>query len=139
MKQEDKANNRPNPTGIGTESDTGNKKYLKTGTDNETGTEPVEEPEKKCMEKNSDVGEGSEFTPSSSEEALALDIINSLGDDKDSLSLVTHYCKKHPREVIDQAWKEAKAVPPAKIKKSRGALFNYLVQKYAKERNDLGD
>jgi len=42
-------------------------------------------------------------------------------------------CRAYPLNVIEQALKEAKAVHPERIKKSRGALFVYLVKKYAQQ------
>lgn len=96
---------------------------------------------KEVSKSNSDRGEASEyehFVPQSAEEALALDIVNSLGERKDNLPLFIHYCKKYPRPIIERAWGEARQTPPSKIKKSRGALFNYLVQKYAKTTSDPG-
>jgi len=49
-------------------------------------------------------------------------------------------CRVYPLDVIEQALKEAKAVQPERIKKSRGALFVYLVKKYAQqEESHSGD
>ena len=42
-------------------------------------------------------------------------------------------CMQYPRDVVMRAFKEAQAIPAAKIKKSRGALFVYLTKKYAQE------
>jgi len=73
------------------------------------------------------------FVPQSAEEALALDIVNSLGEPRGNLPLFIAYCRKYPRPILERAWTEARHTPPSKIKKSRGALFNYLVQKHARE------
>lgn len=43
------------------------------------------------------------------------------------------YCKKYPIEVIQQAFIQARELPEEKVKKSRSALFFYLVKKYAPE------
>jgi len=49
-------------------------------------------------------------------------------------------CRVYPPDIIRQALKEAKAVHPERIKKSRGALFIYLVKKYAQqEESHSGD
>jgi hypothetical protein len=42
-------------------------------------------------------------------------------------------CRSYPRELILKAYNKTKAIPAEKIKKSRGALFVYLVKKYAQE------
>jgi hypothetical protein len=42
-------------------------------------------------------------------------------------------CRSYPRELILKAYNKAKAIPADKIKKSRGALFVYLIKKYAQE------
>ena len=76
------------------------------------------------------------FVPKTDNEALALDILLSLNDNKSNLPLYIHYCNTQPRVIIERAWKEAKAVAPAKIRKSKGALFNYLVSKYAAEESN---
>ena len=43
-------------------------------------------------------------------------------------------CKKHPLAIVYRAYAEARAVPLERIKKSRQALFFYLIKKYAHER-----
>ncbi|RIK82246.1 hypothetical protein DCC62_00445 [candidate division KSB1 bacterium] len=46
----------------------------------------------------------------------------------------------YPKSIIQQALSETTAVPEGKIKKSRGALFVYLIKKYAQEQQPrLGD
>lgn len=44
------------------------------------------------------------------------------------------YCQRYPMAVIWRAFTEVDQMPYERITKSKGALFNYLVQKYAKER-----
>jgi hypothetical protein len=63
---------------------------------------------------------------------LAMDIAAALGDHK-NLALYISYSKRYPASLLRRVLGEVKEIPPEKIKKSRGALFNYLVQKYAKE------
>lgn len=47
------------------------------------------------------------------------------------------YCQRYPMKIIWRAFIEVQHIPPDRIRKSKGALFNYLVQKYAKEYNEL--
>jgi len=63
---------------------------------------------------------------------LAMDIATALGDHK-NLALYISYSRKYPIWLLRKVLGEVKEIPSEKIKKSRGALFNYLVQKYAKE------
>jgi hypothetical protein len=63
---------------------------------------------------------------------LAMDIATALGDYK-NLALYISYSRRYPVSLLRKVLGEVKEIPPEKIKKSRGALFNYLVQKYAKE------
>jgi len=43
-------------------------------------------------------------------------------------------CEDYPLDVINRAFAATKAVPERQIRKSRGALFTYLVKKYAQEK-----
>ena len=56
-------------------------------------------------------------------------------DDLKNLPLYKNYCQKFPAGMILNAFHRAKETPLNKIKTSRGALFNFLVQLYAKRRN----
>jgi len=62
--------------------------------------------------------------------AIALEICQTFKDEK-NLPLYLAYIKKYEMGIIKQAFKEAMKPPANKIKKTRGALFNYLVQYYA--------
>lgn len=50
-----------------------------------------------------------------------------------SLPYFEKLCRSYPRELILKAYKDTKSIPSEKIKKSRGALFVYLVKKYGQE------
>lgn len=63
---------------------------------------------------------------------LAMDIAQAL-EDQENLALYISYCRKYPLPLLRKVLGEVKEIPAERIKKSRGALFNYLVQKYAKE------
>jgi len=69
------------------------------------------------------------FTPKTKEELLALDLARGL-DDLKALPLYLAYARKYSEGALRRALSEARAVPAAQIKKSRGALFNHLIQKY---------
>ena len=55
----------------------------------------------------------------------------------DSAALVKYLacCQKYPAPVIYKAYGVAQATPAEKIKKSRAALFFYLIKKYAHHTN----
>ena len=63
---------------------------------------------------------------------LAMDIAAALAD-QENIALYISYCQKYPMSLLKRVVGEVREIPPEKIKKSRGALFNYLVQKYAKK------
>jgi hypothetical protein len=73
-----------------------------------------------------------DFTPKTKQDRLAWTIAQGLGEQEFVAifrSLVLHY----PEKVIQRAYEEALAFPAAKVRKSRGAIFNYLVKKYARQ------
>ncbi len=65
-------------------------------------------------------------------ELLALDLAESLND-LQGLPLYLTYSKKYPESFLRKILGEVKEVPLVEIKKSKGALFNYLVKKYDKK------
>ena len=65
------------------------------------------------------------------QDRLAERIAADLGDTK-NLALYQSYCRRYPAPVILKAYIRAKEAPPEKIRKSRGALFNFLVKLYVK-------
>jgi len=70
------------------------------------------------------------FKPTNQQESLGLEIAQNLCD-INNLPLYLAYCQKYPTEIIFKAYGQAKEMPADKIKKSRGALFTYLVKFYA--------
>lgn len=71
--------------------------------------------------------------PKSREEQLAWDIAQALND-KENLGLYISYCRKYSERIIWRAFGETKEISTDKIKKSKGALFTYLVKKYSKKK-----
>lgn len=69
------------------------------------------------------------FRPRTRQELLALDLAEALNDRK-SLPLYLSYAKKYPEPLLRMLLGEVKEIPPEKIKKSRGALFSYLIKKH---------
>jgi hypothetical protein len=72
------------------------------------------------------------FEPTNEKELLALDIAYKLND-LANLPLYLSYANKYPETILRKACGEVMEVPIIKIKRTRGALFNHLVQRYAKE------
>jgi biotin operon repressor len=76
-----------------------------------------------------------DFKPETREELLALDLATALNDLK-ALPLYLSYSKKYPEHFLRRIASEVKDIPDNKIKKGRGALFNYIIQKYAQKKSD---
>ena len=72
-------------------------------------------------------------SPQSKRELLAQTIAQAFND-TEQISLYLNYCKKYPLALVLRAYAEAKSIPPAQIKKSRAAIFFYLIKKYGHER-----
>ena len=73
------------------------------------------------------------FAPKPKEELLALDLADELNDRK-NLSLYLHYARCYPESFLRRVLGEVKEIPIERIKKSKAALFTYLVKKYAKNK-----
>ncbi|MFQ6031846.1 MAG: helix-turn-helix domain-containing protein [Candidatus Zixiibacteriota bacterium] len=72
------------------------------------------------------------FRPKTRQELLALDLADALNDHK-GLALYLSYARKYPESLLRKVLGEVKEIPVEKIKKSRAALFNYLIKQYAKK------
>lgn len=72
------------------------------------------------------------------EDSLAIEICHTFKD-QSNLPLYLSYVRKYPAEIIQKAFKEALKLPSNKVKKTRGALFNYLVQYYAGKQHNPQD
>ena len=64
---------------------------------------------------------------------LALDLADELNDRK-NLSLYLRYTRKYPESFLRRVLGEVKEIPFERIKKSKAAIFSYLVKKYADKR-----
>ena len=73
------------------------------------------------------------FKPKTKEELLSVDLAKELNDRK-NLPLYLHYAKKYPELFLRKVLSEVKEIPAERIKKSKAALFSYLVKKYADKR-----
>ena len=73
------------------------------------------------------------FIPRTKEDLLALDLADELNDRK-NLSLYLHCAKKYPEPFLRRVLGEVKEIPTERIKKSKAALFTYLVKKYAENK-----
>jgi biotin operon repressor len=72
-----------------------------------------------------------EFRPQTKEELLALDAASALNDFK-SLPLYLKYAQMLPEPLIRQKLSWIKQIPEENIKRSRAALFNWVIKKYVK-------
>lgn len=65
-------------------------------------------------------------------ELLALDLATTL-DDIQALPLYISYARKYPEHFLRRILGVVREIPPEKVKRSRGALFNFLVQKHGRQ------
>ena len=72
-----------------------------------------------------------EFIPRTREELLAYDLSQALND-RNGLALYLSYSKRFPESLLRQTLGEVMEIPQEMIKKSRAALFNYLISKHDK-------
>ena len=54
-------------------------------------------------------------------------------NDEANLGLYLNYCKKYPERIVVKAFITVRRTPDEKIKKSRGALFTYLVKQFVEQ------
>ena len=80
---------------------------------------------------NSNSHPSKQHNPRTKEELLAWDLASALND-MEGIPLYLSYARKYPEQFLRGVLAVALNIPVAKIKKSRGALFNYLVQKHGK-------
>lgn len=72
------------------------------------------------------------FSPKSRVDLLALEIAVALKDEA-HLPLYRLYCQRYEETIIRRALATVQEVPDDKIKKSRPALFIFLMKRYASE------
>ncbi len=72
------------------------------------------------------------FKPRTREEELACDLAQSLND-REGLALYLAYARRYPESLLRRIAAEVREISPERIKKGRGALFNYLITKHAQE------
>lgn len=74
-----------------------------------------------------------EFNPFSltKKKLLARDLAEGL-EDEEGFKFYLSVCRKYPEEFLRKIYSQVKGIPKNKIKKSKGAVFNYLIQKYDK-------
>jgi len=75
------------------------------------------------------------LTPAIQTESLALELADTLNDHK-HLSLYLSLTRRYPESALRSVLSQVLAVPENKIRKSRAALFIYLIQAYAKQQTD---
>lgn len=81
---------------------------------------------------NSKPNEANEFKPGTRQELLAFDLAEAL-DDRKSLSVYLSYARRYPESILRRILGDVKEIPISEIKKSRAALFSFLIKKYAQE------
>lgn len=81
---------------------------------------------------NSDAAKSVPFVPGNEREELALEVARTLQEEH-RLPVYLELCKTHSIEVIRRSLEEVKRVPESKIRKSKAALFTYLLKKHDKD------
>ncbi len=56
-------------------------------------------------------------------------------NDQAALPLYETFVKQHPIEILEDLLNKVMSIPDYKIKRTRGALFTYLVKQYATKYN----
>ena len=74
------------------------------------------------------------FIPKNSTHALALIIARTFSEER-RLPYYLHICKTYGHDFIYRIFKEVMSVPSDKIKKSRRALFHFLLKKYEESKH----
>lgn len=72
------------------------------------------------------------------QDPFARQIAETFGD-LDRLRSYDICCRKYPLALIQRAFRDALNVPEAQIKKSRAAIFFYLVKRYAHQTSNNSD
>ena len=67
-------------------------------------------------------------------EALAEEIARGL-QEPDSIRMFRALIQRYPEDIILRAYEETLGYPVAKIRKSRGAIFNFLLKKYGRQQH----
>jgi hypothetical protein len=73
-----------------------------------------------------------EFKPSNDTDKLALEIATALGEPK-KIPLYRMVCENRSEELVRRALTGALKTPQDKVRKSRSAIFFYLLNKYAND------
>lgn len=73
------------------------------------------------------------FQPKTKADYLALKIARAFNEES-KLPLYRVLCENFNDQIVNKAFAEVMNVPNEKIKKSRAALFAYLLKKYAKRK-----
>jgi|GEM_PF-592145 hypothetical protein len=66
------------------------------------------------------------------QELLAYDLAQALSD-LPGFPLYLSYARKYPESLLREILGKVREVPPSKIKKNRGALFNFLIQQHGNQ------
>ena len=86
------------------------------------------------MPQNTKSQEAISFEPKSDSDKLAFRIAQSFKDEK-HLPMYRFFIEKYGAELVKDAFKKVDSIPSEKIKKSKVALFIYLLRKYARKEN----
>lgn len=70
------------------------------------------------------------FIPHSKREYLALMMAQAFHDEA-QVRLYLQACQKYSLQIVYRAFAEAKSVPDAQVRKSRAAIFFYLLKRYS--------
>ena len=69
---------------------------------------------------------------------LANELADSMND-RESFQLYFTFCQKYSEEFLRKIQTKVLSIPENKIRKTRGALFTFLVKQHGKESSNNGD
>ena len=72
------------------------------------------------------------FVPKTPADALALEIAQTFGDEQ-RLSFYRQICAAHDRSLVYRAFRETMAIPADQVKKSRLAIFLFILRAYDRD------
>lgn len=72
------------------------------------------------------------FTPKTPKDALALEISRAFADEI-RLPFYREVCSAHPYPLVYRAYRDVMAIPAHQVRKSRRALFLFILHSYAND------
>lgn len=82
----------------------------------------------------SSLSDENSFGENTREMKFAMEMAEILND-REALPLYITFTRQYPESLLREVLEKVRNIPDHKIRKTRGALFNFLVQQYARSRS----